>query len=192
MSRAIILAIVGIAVASAASAQVVALGASGTKGYMLPEAETWPAKLQALLHARGLDVSVSNQGINGDTSDGMRARLESAVPLGTRVVIFDPSGNDSKNERTIVRDRPGNIKAIINRLRERGIVVIFSGTGPTRMQDEPLAASLGASMCGGLYKGVPPEHFEQSPAGRHPDAVGTDIIAAHLLPCVMRALKRSG
>ena len=90
MSRAIILAIVGIAVASAASAQVVALGASGTKGYMLPEAETWPAKLQALLHARGLDVSVSNQGINGDTSDGMRARLEIGRAAGHARGDFRP------------------------------------------------------------------------------------------------------
>jgi acyl-CoA thioesterase-1 len=68
-----------------ASAQVVALGDSATRGYLLPITDAWPAKLEGLLRQRGINVGVANQGVNGDTSDGMLSRLDSAVPDGTRV-----------------------------------------------------------------------------------------------------------
>jgi acyl-CoA thioesterase-1 len=177
-----------------AKAQVVALGASGTRGYFLPLSEAWPAKLEALLRQHGVDVSVTNQGVNGDTSDRMLSRLDSAVPDGTRVVIFDCCGNDNKDQRNVVADHEGNIRAIIGRLRARGIAVVFSG-GPQSQTDAPIARSLGASWCGRLYEGVPPEHIILSPqgnAGRHPDEKGHDMIAARMLPCVMRALGRKG
>jgi hypothetical protein len=43
-----------------------------------------------------------------------------------------------------------------------------------------------------IYQGVPPEDLEESEAGEHPNANGTDIIAARMLPCVMRAMGRKG
>jgi hypothetical protein len=97
--------------------------------------------------------------------------------------------NDNKNRNNIVADHAGNIRTIISRLRTRGIAVIYSteGGGPA---DAAIARSAGASLCGGMYKGVPPEDLESSRAGRHPTPQGHDIIAARMLPCVMRALGR--
>ena len=75
------IAIVGLALCAAlagpseAKAQVVALGASNTRGYDLPLQDAWPAKLEALLRQRGYNVAVSNEGINGDTSEGMLSRV---------------------------------------------------------------------------------------------------------------------
>ncbi len=188
LSLGLILAVLG---AAEAKAQVVALGASITKGYHLPESESWPAKLEALLRQRGFNVSVSNQGVNGDTTEGELSRLDSAVPEGTRVVIYESSGNDNKDEQHFVSDHDANIRTTVSRLRARGIAVIFSDTGP--ISDERIARSAGASLCGRLVQGVPPEDLEDSPnAGRHPNARGTDIIAARMLPCVLGALKRKG
>lgn len=76
------------------AATVVALGASNTAGKGVSPGEAYPAKLEAILRARGLDVNVINAGISGDTTGGMMARLDSAVPKGTRVVILQPGGND--------------------------------------------------------------------------------------------------
>ena len=78
-------------------AQVVALGPSSTRGYLLPLTDAWAAKLEALLRQHGANLSVANEGINGDTSDGMLSRLDSAVPNGTRVVVFTCCGNDNKD-----------------------------------------------------------------------------------------------
>jgi acyl-CoA thioesterase-1 len=60
--------------ASEAKAQVVALDDSSTRGYLLALSDAWPAKLEALLHQRGYNVSVANEGINGDNSEGMLSR----------------------------------------------------------------------------------------------------------------------
>jgi len=64
----------------------------------------WPAKLEVLLHHRGVNVSVANEGVNGDTSDGMLQRMDSAVPSGTRVVILICCGNDNKDKHHFVTD----------------------------------------------------------------------------------------
>ncbi len=95
-----------------AKAQVVALGDSETRGYLLPITDAWPAKLEGLLRQRGINVSVANQGVNGDTSDGMLSRLDSAVPGGTRVVILMCCGNDYKDKRNIVADHLGNVTTL--------------------------------------------------------------------------------
>jgi acyl-CoA thioesterase I len=178
-----------------AKAQVVALGDSSTKGYDVPESETWPAKLKALLRQRGVNVSVANQGINGDTSDGMLGRLDSAVPNGTRVVIFTCCGNDNKDGNHVVADHDSNIRTIVNRLRARAIAVVYSGQSMQGQHDETgvaIARRAGASWCGWVYQGVAREDLNDSPAGRHPTPKGHDAIAARMLPCVLRALGRKG
>lgn len=79
---------------AAHAATVVALGASNTAGKGVSPDQAYPAQLEAMLRARGFDVTVANAGISGDTTGGMMARLDSAVPKGTRVVILQPGGND--------------------------------------------------------------------------------------------------
>jgi acyl-CoA thioesterase-1 len=83
-----------VAVASA-DAQIVALGASSTAGYGVGASAAYPAQLEAMLRARGRPMSVSNAGISGDTTGGMLARLSSAVPPGTKIVILQIAGNDA-------------------------------------------------------------------------------------------------
>jgi acyl-CoA thioesterase-1 len=70
-----------------ATAQVVALGTSGTRGIVSSD-EAWTTLLERMLRAKGANVSVSNEGVFGDTSDGLLGRLDSAAPEGTRVVII--------------------------------------------------------------------------------------------------------
>jgi acyl-CoA thioesterase I len=97
---------------------VVALGASNTAGKGVAPSEAYPAQLQALLRARGVDVSIINAGFNGDTTGGMMARLDSAVPRGTKVVILQPGGNDLR------QGAPDYASEIRNRLRAMGIRVV--------------------------------------------------------------------
>jgi len=75
---------------------IFALGASNTEGCGVSAAEAYPAKLQALLSTRGIDAAVINAGIAGDTTGGMLARLERAVPAGTHLVILQPGTNDER------------------------------------------------------------------------------------------------
>ena len=98
--------------------RIVAVGASNTAGRGVGASNAWPAKLEALLRARGHDVRVVNAGISGDDTNGMRARMKETVPGGTRLVILDTT--DTNDRRREVNTR-ANAAAIVDELTRRGI-----------------------------------------------------------------------
>jgi acyl-CoA thioesterase-1 len=69
-------------VGAAQAATVVALGASNTYGKGVSRGQAYPAQLEALLRARGLNARVVNAGINGNTTSEMSVRWNSAVQKG--------------------------------------------------------------------------------------------------------------
>jgi acyl-CoA thioesterase-1 len=108
---------------------IVAIGASNTSGFGVGEQNAYPAVLERLLRQRGIEAHVSNAGVNGDVTSGMRNRLDAAVPKGTDIVVLQPGGNDlrffgNKQERT------ANIAAMVHRLQARGIRVIVYDPDP--------------------------------------------------------------
>lgn len=106
--------------ADAASLKIVAIGASNTSGWGVGASAAYPAKLETLLKARGHDVQVVNAGVPFETTNGMLARIDTAVPHDTRVVIIQPGGNDLRFLGTKER-RTANIDAMVAKLRTRGI-----------------------------------------------------------------------
>jgi acyl-CoA thioesterase-1 len=108
---------------AAQAATVVALGASNTFGKGVSRGQAYPAQLEALLRAKGLNARVVNAGINGDTTGGMLARLDRVVPKGTSVVILQPGGND---RRKLAPDKTSEIEA---RLAAMGIKVVMLPNG---------------------------------------------------------------
>jgi acyl-CoA thioesterase-1 len=147
-----------------AASLIVALGASNTNGKGVSRAQAFPAHLEAMLRAQGIDARVSNQGINGDTTGGMLARLGRAVPNGTKLVILQPGGNDRR--KGVGAERAGNIAEIQSRLAARGIPVI--------MLEQVLS--------------VPSQHIQ--PDGQHLTPEGYKLIASRLLPQVTAAIGR--
>ena len=109
---------------SAASAQIVALGASNTAGYGLSSSQSWPAQLQAMLQAKGSATKVINAGISGDTSAGILSRIGSAVPEGTRIVILSVFAYNDNRKGISPAEHQANVAAIERQLRSRGIRII--------------------------------------------------------------------
>jgi acyl-CoA thioesterase I len=77
---------------AAAEAQIVALGASNTRGMGVALDASYPAQLEAMPRSKGYRGRVVNAGISGDRTAGMLARLDSAVPPDTRMVMLQPGG----------------------------------------------------------------------------------------------------
>ncbi len=127
---------------------MVALGTSGTRG-IVSSAEVWTMLLESMLRAKGVNLSVSNEGVFGDTSDGLLGRLDSAAPQGTRVVIIECCGNDNKKGKTVA-DTEGNVTEMVKRVRARGAAVVF--LGPPELGQA--AGRSGARYCGRLNAGV--------------------------------------
>jgi acyl-CoA thioesterase-1 len=121
-----LLAVASIIVAStgSASAQIVALGHSAVRGHVA-ENEMWPAVLESMLRARGSQVHVINAGINGETTGEELARVDSAIPDGTRIVILAINGaNDARRNIAGATEAPANIAAIKRKIRVRGIRIV--------------------------------------------------------------------
>ena len=108
---------------------VVAIGASNTSGLGVGEQNAYPAVLERLLRQKGIDAHVTNAGVWGDVTAGMRNRLDAVVPKGTDIVILQPGGNDLRffgNKEA----RSANIAAMVQRLHARGIRVIVYDPDP--------------------------------------------------------------
>ena len=123
-------------------AQIVALGASNTAGKGVSIGEAFPAQLQEMLRARGLNVNVTNAGVSGDTPTGMLNRLNTSVPEGTRVVILNPGGNDLRacrrrggGECASREEHFAVVEEIRARLRSRGIKVVMAKFGGMGAED---------------------------------------------------------
>jgi acyl-CoA thioesterase I len=110
--------------ANTAQAQIVAIGASNVAGRGVSSSDAWPAQLEGMLAAKGRNVHVTNAGISGDTNAGMLARLDSAVPQGTKVVLLDRYGGGWNARRLGKGDQMAELAAIEAKLRSRGIRII--------------------------------------------------------------------
>jgi lysophospholipase L1-like esterase len=108
-----------------AQVQVAVIGDSNVYGKGISPSENYPSKLEAALRARGLDVRVSNGGLNGDTSAGLAARLDSAVPAGTRVAVIWVGINDVVRHGKSRAEVQANVAGIVSRLRAKGIESYF-------------------------------------------------------------------
>jgi acyl-CoA thioesterase-1 len=158
---AFLLALVFAGEAQAQSAKIVALGASNTAGKGVGSSSAWPARLEAMLRARGINAEVINAGISGDDTGRMRARMDSAVPAGTRVVILDKAASNDR-KRGVTTD--ANIAAMTATLRARGIrVIVIQG------------------MHGWANRQLQPD-------GIHITAAGHQAVASRLLPLVISAI----
>jgi len=118
--------------ADARPLRIVAIGASNTHGWYIGNRSAYPAQLQALLIAAGIDAQVTNAGVPFDTTAMMSDRLERDVPSGTDIVILQPGANDLRFLGTRER-RAANIAAMRQRLQARGIkVIVYDDEIPLR------------------------------------------------------------
>ena len=150
--------------ASAASITIVAVGASNTSGWGVPDGSAYPERLQVLLRAKGVDAQVINAGRPFDTTGGMLGRIDQSVPNGTRIAILQPGGNDLRFLGSR-EQRSANIAAMASRLRARNILVIV------------------------FDPEIPPQYYAWDRI--HLTAEGHAWIAASLLPQVMVLVRAS-
>jgi acyl-CoA thioesterase-1 len=181
--------VVGLAwlnIAQAEIIHIVCFGGSNTYGKNLARADAYPARLEAMLKAKGYDVTVKNEGTNGQTTSDELAKLNSAVPEGTAIVIFQPGGNDARPSR-----KPGggggnteeNIRAIVQNLRDRKIEVIFSGNKAKQKYVEQFDL-----LRIGEIASLAPDDFQSD--REHLTPQGYRIVAEKLLPLVEKVIQK--
>jgi acyl-CoA thioesterase-1 len=171
------------ATARADTIQIVAFGDSATAGYLVARQDAYPAQLQAALRAKGHDVNVRNEGINGDTAAGALRRFDTAIAPGTDIAIVEFGTNDLRRGATKAAVR-ARVAEIVRSLRARHIQVLVIGLGT-------LDFSALARAGGALYVQwrLPPGQY-RARDGAHFNAEGYAILVGRMLPQVEALIAR--
>jgi acyl-CoA thioesterase-1 len=163
-------------------------------GLGLPAAAAFPARLEKALKDKGLNVTIDNAGVSGDTASGGLDRLDWSVPVGTQGVILELGANDALRgiDPKVTR---AALEEILKRLKARNVAVLLCGMVAPPNYGADYAAQFNA-IFPDLAKtyGVPlyPFFLDNVAAntklnqadGMHPTAAGVAIIVEHILPAV--------
>jgi acyl-CoA thioesterase-1 len=180
--------------AEARPVKIVALGDSLTAGYGLPVADAFPTRLQAALKAKGLDATVSNAGVSGDTASGGLERVDWSVPADADAVILELGANDALRGLDPKLTAKA-LDAILTKLEARHIPVLLTGMlAPPNMGAEygkafdaiypALAAKHAVIFYPFFLDGVAGDRALNQGDGMHPTAAGVAIIVERILPSV--------
>ncbi|MET3354728.1 UNVERIFIED_ORG: acyl-CoA thioesterase-1 [Xanthobacter viscosus] len=178
--------------AEARTVRIVAFGDSLTAGYGLPASAAFPARLEAALKAKGLDVKVENAGVSGETASQGLARLDWSIGEGTDAVIVELGANDMLRGLNPATTRAA-LTEIVQRLRARGITVLLAGMKAAPNLGKPyqetfdaifpeLAAAEGVLLYAFFLDGVAGDRSLIQPDGLHPNAEGVRRIVSGILP----------
>ena len=180
--------------------RILAFGASITAGYGLDAADSLPAQLEAALRAHGVDATVINGGVSGDTSAGGLARLDWSLADNPDLVILDLGGNDAL--RAIdPKNTEANLDAIVSRLKaeKRGVLIAGMLAPPNLGADyqaafnavfPAVATRYDVTLYPFLLDGVVADPALNQEDGIHPNAAGVKVIVGRMLPSVLQAIQR--
>lgn len=180
------------ATAALAQIQIVALGDSDFEGRGLAASETFPGQLELALRAKGYNVVVRNSGRWGDTTSQLLARLDAAVPTGTRIALVNGSANDERLGKPVSEIRD-NLFTIVQRLRARNVqVLLFLNGAKTRAQADSWNWNKdGPTLLGNVRDGVPRERGYYFPDGVHLARAGYAAAVQRVLPTVEQVVAKS-
>jgi acyl-CoA thioesterase I len=180
---------------------ILALGDSLTAGYGVSEDQAYPARLARKLDADGYRFRIINAGVNGETSSGVRARLQWALAsFAPDILILETGANDGiQGQNPDLLEK--NLEALLARMRDRNIVVLLAG-----MRMLPNLGVAYVQAFDNVYPRVAESHdvifmpfFLESVAGKpglnqpdrlHPNSRGYERIVEDLYPYVLRAIER--
>jgi acyl-CoA thioesterase-1 len=182
--------------AFAAPLKILMIGTSLTQGYGLPPGTEIPVVLEAKLKAAGIDASVINAGVSGDTSAGGLARLDWSLADRPNAAIVELGSNDALRGIDPMQTEK-NLAAILAKLKADRIPVLLLGMqAPRNLGPEyarafdpiyaQLAKQYGALLYPFVLDGVALNPKLNQADGIHPNPAGVKIVVERMLPNVMK------
>lgn len=180
---------------------ILAFGDSLFAGYNVDPGDSYPARLEAALRARGINARVVNAGVSGDTTAAGLQRLAftlDAQQAKPELVILELGGND------LLRNLPpsetrANLAQMLDELGRREIPVLLMG-----MRAPPNLGGQFVSDFDGIYPALAKEYgaglvpffiepvFDRpeliQPDRIHPTAAGIETLVGATLDDVIGAL----
>jgi acyl-CoA thioesterase I len=182
--------------ASAAPAvKILMIGTSLTQGYGLPPGTEIPVVLQAKLKTAGVNATVINAGVSGDTSTSGLARIDWSLADHPDAAVVELGSNDALRGID-PRDTEKNLSAVLAKLNAAHVPVLLLGMQAPRnlgpeyaAQFDPiyprLAKQYGALLYPFVLDGVALNPKLNQADGIHPNPAGVKIVVDRLFPDVM-------
>ena len=202
---ALVSAFVAVTTAPAGAAEppirILALGDSLTQGYGVRTGMEFPAQLERVLKAKGLNVSVTNAGVSGDTSAGGLSRLDWSLNDRPDVAIVEFGGNDALRGLSPA-EMEKNLDGILAKLKARGIPTLLAGMMAPRNMGAAyvaqfdavfprLAKKHGVALYPFFLEGVALDRTLMQPDLHHPNEKGVAAIAARMAPAVAQLVEQA-
>jgi acyl-CoA thioesterase I len=207
-ARNLLAAIVLAAAPAAAEVTVAALGDSLVQGFGLPPDKGFVPQLQRWLDAQGVDATVLNAGVSGDTTQGGLARVDWTLTPDVDALVVALGGNDLLRgiDPAVAR---ANLRGILKAAAARELPVLLVGmTAPGNYGADykaafdaiypDLAAEFGTLLhpdflgaLAALEDRTAAMQSYMQPDGLHPNAAGVARIVEDMGPSVVALIDRA-
>ena len=182
---------------------ILAFGDSLYAGYGLDRGQSLPDALQSRLRKDGINATIVNAGVSGDTSAAGRQRFAFALDNMKRkpdLILLGLGGNDVLRQISPDETR-ANMTAMMDEAKRRDITVMLTGMmAPPNLGPEytrqfnaiwpDLAKRYDATLYPFILDGVIGDGRLMQADRVHPNRGGVDRIASRVAPVVERALGR--
>ncbi|MAP54441.1 arylesterase [Altibacter sp.] len=169
---------------------ILCFGDSITAGYGLDDSnEAYPALLQQKIDSLGLEYTVINAGISGETTAGGKGRMDWTLQQDIAIFILELGGNDGLRGVPLTETR-ANLQAIIDAVHTKSpeTTIILAGmelppnmgqayTGEFRRMYAELAKENDLAFIPFILKDVGGVKALNQNDGIHPNAEGHEIVA---------------
>lgn len=180
--------------------KIVAFGDSLMAGYMLPESDAFPAKLQKALAAKGHKIEIVNAGVSGDTTAAGLDRIAWAVPSDADGVIVELGANDALRGLDPATARANLDKILATLTAQKAEILVAGMKAPRNLPPSYVAAfdaiypelaqKYGALLYPFFIEKIAMNASLNLADGIHPNARGVDAIVADILPKVEELIAR--
>jgi acyl-CoA thioesterase-1 len=182
---------------------ILAFGDSLVAGYRLGRSEGFAPQLEAALRRRGVEATVVNAGVSGNTSGGASVRLNWVLDAQAEtpdLAIVALGGNDMLRGIP-ARETREDMETIMRTLKERGTATVLAGMlAPPFLGERytrefnaifpDLARAYGAEFYPFFLAGVAGNPKLNLPDRVHPNRAGIARMVEGILPVVQRALEK--
>ena len=187
---------------AALACRLAVLGDSLAAGYGVAAEDAFPAKLEKALREGGVDCTVLNAGVSGDTSAGGAARLDWVLADRPTHLLVELGGNDALRGLP-VDQLEANLDGIIRTAKERGVEVMLAGmlappnlgrayTDSFKQVYLDLARRHDVPLYPFFLDGAMLQDRLMQPDGIHPNANGVATIVERITPMVETFVQDEG
>jgi acyl-CoA thioesterase-1 len=182
---------------------VVVLGDSLAAGFGVEPSEAFPALLQEKINAAGLNYTVANAGVSGDTSSDGLNRINWLLKRRIDVLILELGGNDGLRGIPAATTK-ANLQSIIDRVKQKypdAKIVVAGMQMPPNMGEayttafrrlfSELAEKNHTTLVPFLLEGVGGKPELNQPDHIHPTAEGHKIVAENVWKMLKPVLQES-